>query len=168
MILELKTNITLFPVTLPSSHKNKANKQKQCCKSLLNYFTQRLLPPANTTDTLQRCTECISQAMHVQYTTTLNKRQLQQKGRLEILLEILIVLIVFSPFIFLRLLIAGSLMRKNVDSLTETEVLALQGYLRELEDDLSETGFQASFSDLSFLEFYVNFSHVPPHHHHKN
>ena len=106
--------------------------------------------------------------MHVQYTTTLNKRQLQQKGRLEILLEILIVLIVFSPFIFLRLLIAGSLMRKNVDSLTETEVLALQGYLRELEDDLSETGFQASFSDLSFLECYVNFSHVPPHHHHKN
>nr|DAZ89886.1 TPA_exp: hemocyanin 1 [Littorina saxatilis] len=40
-------------------------------------------------------------------------------------------------------LTSGSLRRKNVASLSETEVLSLQTYLRQLEDDKSETGFQS-------------------------
>nr|WCA44164.1 hemocyanin [Crepidula fornicata] len=41
------------------------------------------------------------------------------------------------------LLASGSLIRKNVDSLTESEVLTLQTVLRQLEDDKTATGFQA-------------------------
>ena len=37
-------------------------------------------------------------------------------------------------------------MRKNVDSLTENEVLALRSYLRQLEDDTSDSGFQVSLN----------------------
>ncbi|KAK7090872.1 hypothetical protein V1264_010615 [Littorina saxatilis] len=38
--------------------------------------------------------------------------------------------------------LTGSLIRKNVASLSETEVLSLQSYLRALEDDHTSTGFQ--------------------------
>ena len=58
--------------------------------------------------------------------------------------------------------VAGSLVRKNVDSLTEEEELRLQSYLRQLEDDLSDAGFQASLKDPKFLDVYVTLSQVLP------
>ena len=57
-------------------------------------------------------------------------------------------------------------MRKNVDSLTESEVLALRSYLRQLEDDTSDLGFQVNLNPVNlelmiifylfFLTFFLN------------
>ena len=48
-------------------------------------------------------------------------------------------------------------MRKNVDSLTESEVLALRSYLRQLEDDTSDLGFQVNLNPVNLELMIKNF-----------